>query len=142
MSSAAFLGAGTVVSYCATEDGVYTPLAEVTNVDGPTKSRDTVEVTNLDSEGGYMEFIGGFRNPGQVNIPMNFTHDTYEIMNTLFEADDRYWFRIDLPNTEQTRFQFEGLVINCPISVQTKSQVLSNVSIQCSGQIDFSALNT
>ncbi len=132
--SNAFLGVGTVFSRSLTADGTYTPLAEVTSIDGPNMSRDTPEVTNLGSAGGYKEFIAGFRDAGNISLPMNFTHETYEQMLDDFEDDDAKWYRIDMQNTEKTRLQFKGLVTSCPISIQTASQVTSNVSIKITGK--------
>ncbi len=132
--SKAFLGVGTVFSRGLTEDGEYTPLAEVTSIDGPNMSRETPEVTSLDSEGGYKEFVAGFRDAGNISLPMNFTHDTYELMLEDFEADEGRWYRIDLPNAEKTRLQFQGLITACPVAIQTASQVTSNVTIKVTGQ--------
>jgi predicted secreted protein len=138
MASNAFLGVGTVFSRSETETGTYTALAEVLNIDGPTMTRDTPEVTNLDSEGGYKEFIAGFRDAGNITLPMNFTHVTYEAMLDDFEDDSAKWYRIDMPNTQKTRLQFQGLVTSCPVSIQTASQVTSNVSIKISGKVELS----
>jgi hypothetical protein len=134
MASNAFLGAGTTFSRSATENGTYVALAEVLNIDGPTMSRDTPEVTNLDSEDNYKEFIAGFKDAGTISLPMNFTHDTYEQMLDDFDDQTGKWYRIDMPNTEKTRLQFKGLVTNCPISIQTASQVTSNVTIKITGK--------
>lgn len=134
-TSNAFLGVGTTFSRSETEDGTYTPLAEVLNIDGPTMTRDTPEVTNLDSDGGYKEFVAGFRDAGTISLPMNFTHDTYEIMLDDFEDDTAKWYRIDLPNSNATRLQFSGLITSCPVSIQAQSQVTSNVTIKISGQV-------
>lgn len=138
MSSNAFLGAGTTFSRATTVFGPFVALAEVMNIDGPTMSRDTPEVTNLDSTGGYREFIAGFRDAGTVSLPMNFTHATYESMLDDFEDDTRKWYRIDMPNAQKTRLQFEGLVTACPVSIQTTSQVTSNVTIKISGSVEIS----
>lgn len=138
MASNAFLGVGTVFSRSETETGTYVALAEVLNIDGPTMTRDTPEVTNLDSEGGYKEFIAGFRDGGNITLPMNFTHVTFEAMLNDFEDDAAKWYRIDMPNTQRTRLQFLGLVTSCPVSIQTASQVTSNVSIKVSGKVELS----
>ena len=139
MASNAFLGAGTTFSRGVAAGGPYVALAEVLNIDGPTMSRDTPQVTNLDSEGGYHEFIAGFRDAGTVTLPMNFTHDTYEQMLDDFEDDVAKWYRIDMPNAQKTRLQFSGLVTACPISIQTTTQVTSNVTIKITGKPEVSA---
>jgi predicted secreted protein len=51
----------------------YVSLAEVTSITGPTMTRDFIDVTSLDSTGGYREFITGFRDAGTISLNMNFT---------------------------------------------------------------------
>ena len=47
-------------------------IAEINSISGPNMSRDTIDVTSLDSTGGYREFIPGFRDGGTVQLAMNF----------------------------------------------------------------------
>ena len=57
MPSNAFVGVGTQLKRSNMETGSedYTAISEVTNIAGPTMTRDSVEVTSLDSTGGYRE---------------------------------------------------------------------------------------
>jgi len=110
-------------------------IAEITSIDGPTKSRDTIEVTNLDSTGGYREFIGGFRDGGTVTLPMNFTRETYEIMNDDFEDDDLQNYEILLPDTEATSFEFTALVTELGLAVPADDKISADVTLKVSGQV-------
>ena len=40
------------------------PVAGLTSIGGLELSADTIDVTKLDSAGGYREFIGGFKDGG------------------------------------------------------------------------------
>jgi len=110
-------------------------IAEITSIDGPTKSRDTIEVTNLDSTGGYREFIGGFRDGGTVTLPMNFTRETYEIMNDDFEDDDLQNYEILLPDTEATSFEFTALVTELGLAIPADDKISADVTLKVSGQV-------
>jgi len=110
-------------------------IAEITSIDGPTKSRDTIEVTNLDSTGGYREFIGGFRDGGTVTLPMNFTRETYETMNDDFEDDDLQNYEILLPDTEATSFEFTALVTELGLAVPADDKISADVTLKVSGQV-------
>ena len=110
-------------------------IAEINSITGPGKTRDTIDVTSLDSTGGYREFIGGFRDGGTVTLPMNFTRSTYEVMNTDFESDVLQNYEILLPDTELTSFEFEGLVTELGLGIPADDKVSADVTIKISGQV-------
>jgi predicted secreted protein len=115
--------------------GDWTQLAEVNSISGPSMTRDFVDVTSLDSTGGYREFIAGFRDGGTVTLNMNFTRTTYDLMKDDFEDDDSQHYEIVLPDTDQTSFQFEGLVTELPLEISTDDKVTANVTIKVNGQV-------
>jgi predicted secreted protein len=104
-------------------------------------SRDTIDVTSLDSTGGYREFIAGFRDPGTVQLTMNFTASTYDIMKTDFESDAEQNYEILFPeaegasSTQGYSLEFIGLVTELPIEIPTDDKVTSTVTIKISGQV-------
>ncbi|KKL57641.1 hypothetical protein LCGC14_2233420, partial [marine sediment metagenome] len=63
-------------------------IAEINSITGPGMTRDTIDVTSLDSTGGYREFKGGFRDGGTVQLAMNFIRASIDLMKADFESDD------------------------------------------------------
>ncbi|MFA5420140.1 MAG: phage tail tube protein [Bacteroidales bacterium] len=120
----------------------YHTIAEVNSISGPGMTRDTIDVTSLDSTGGYREFITSFRDAGEISLSMNFTHDGYTVMKTDFEASAARYYKIVLPNTEQTVFKFAGFVTSCPIAIPMDDKVTADVTIKISGQVTFYAGST
>lgn len=110
-------------------------IAEINSITGPGMTRDTIDVTSLDSTGGYREFIGGFRNPGTITLAMNFTRATYDLMKADFESSSLQNYEIILPDTEETTLEFEGLVTELPLTIPTDDKVTADVTIQVSGQV-------
>lgn len=109
-------------------------IAEVNSIQGPNKSRETIDVTSLDSTGGYREFIASFRDGGTVQLTMNFTRSTYDTMNDDFESDTAQSYEIVLPDDENTSLEFVGLVTEVPLSITTDDKVTANVTIKVTGQ--------
>lgn len=109
-------------------------IAEVNSIQGPNKSRETIDVTSLDSIGGYREFIASFRDGGTVQLTMNFTRSTYDTMNDDFESDTAQSYEIVLPDAENTSLEFVGLVTEVPLSITTDDKVTANVTIKVTGQ--------
>lgn len=110
-------------------------IAEINSITGPSMSRDTIDVTSLDSTGGYREFISGFRNAGTVTLAMNFTRSTYALMKTDFESNVNKNYEILLPDIERTSLEFVGLVTELPLSIPADDKITADVTIQISGQV-------
>lgn len=110
-------------------------IAEINSITGPNKTRDTIDVTSLDSTGGYREFIGGFRDGGTVTLPMNFTRDTYDLMNDDFESDTLQNYEIYLPDAENTSFEFIALVTELGLAIPTDDKITADVTLKVSGKV-------
>lgn len=136
MASNAVAGVGTKFRrWGGNADPNWNDIAEINSITGPTKSRDTIDVTSLDSTGGYREFIAGFRDGGTVTLPMNFTRDTYDTMNADFESDLHQHYEILLPDVENTSFEFVGLVTELGLAIPTDDKITADVTIKVSGAV-------
>lgn len=118
-----------------TSSGVYVAIAEVMNVNGPTQSRDTIDVTNLDSANGYREFIAGFRDGGEVVLAMNFTVNGYEELHNDFANDSPINYQIVLPDAGEYTLGFAGLVTALPLTIPTDTQITVDVTIKITGAV-------
>jgi len=133
MASNAVAGVGT--EFRRWDSSKWLLIAEINSITGPSMSRDTIDVTSLDSTGGYREFITGFRNAGTVTLAMNFTRSTYDDMKADFESNVLQFYEITLPDTENTSLEFEGLVTELPLSIPADDKITADVTIQISGQV-------
>jgi predicted secreted protein len=114
-------------------------IAAINSISGPGMSRDTIDVTSLDSTGGYREFIAGFRNAGTITLAMNFTRATYELMKTDFDVDTIQNYEIVLPDLEETTLEFEGLITELPLNIPADDKISADVTIQISGQVTLNS---
>lgn len=129
-------------------DGVsdWDVLAEITNIGGPSASREMIDVTALDTTGGYRKYIGSFRDSGAINLTMNFTNAGYTEMKDDFESATPKWYQItflDKENTPSTNppiagtsIVFEGLVQELPLTIPTDAQITVDVVIKITGKFD------
>ena len=130
----AFSGVGT--TFRRWSGATWAAVAEINSISGPTMSRDTIDVTSLDSDSGYREFIAGFRDPGQVQLTMNFSPTTYDLMHGDFESEDPGNYEILFPAAGGNySLEFEGLVTELPIEITADDKVTSNVTIKISGAV-------
>ena len=124
MASNAFAGVGTVFKRGAVA------VAEVSSISGPNISRGHIDVTNLDSTGGYREFIAGFRDAGEVTLTMNFTFATWQDFKDDIDQEDPVAYSIALSNTEDTIISFDGLVTALGMAIPFDDKVTSDVTIK------------
>ncbi|MFP4526441.1 MAG: phage tail tube protein [Bacteroidales bacterium] len=111
-------------------------ISEINSIEGPGKSRETIDVTKLEDEDGYRQYIGGLREPGTVTLNMNFTRTGFDLFNEDFESDDIQDYEIQFPDDENTTFVFSGLVTELPVSVPIGDKITMDVTIQISGKVD------
>lgn len=114
------------------------PIGEINSIDGPTKSRETIEVTRLEDVDGYRQYIAGLREPGTVTLNMNFTRENYDLLNADFESDTIQTYAIELPDEDETVFTFSGFVTELPISIPIGDKITCDVTIQISGKVNQS----
>ncbi len=133
MPSQAFAGVGTLFRRWNTTLSAWQNIAEINSITGPGMTREQIEVTSLDSTGGWKEYIAGFRDGGSVSLSMNLTRDTLQLMMDDFSSDDLQNYEIVLPDDENTTMEFEGLVMEMPLNIQPADKVTMDVSIKVSG---------
>lgn len=133
MASNAFAGVGTIFKRAGVA------VAEVNSITGPNSTRNQIDVTSLDSTGGYKEYIGGFRDGGEVTLNMNFTKATYGLMQNDFEADADIAYSVVLPDASNTTIGFNGFVQNLGFAVPTDDKVTADVTIKVSGPVTITS---
>ena len=119
--------------------GVYVAIAEVNSITGPGMTRAFIDVTSLDSTGGYREFIGGFRDAGQVVCNMNFTLDGYAQMKIDFQSDDAVNYQIVLPDTGATTLAFAAFVTDLPLTITPDDKVTCDVTLKITGEVTLTS---
>lgn len=67
---------GTQFKRDTTGAGVFAVIANVTDVSGPSRSREAIEVTAHDSPDKYREFVKGLKDGGEVSITLNYDPGT------------------------------------------------------------------
>ena len=117
----------------------YDAIAEINSITGPSMTREFIDVTSLDSTGGYREFIGGFRDGGTVVLNMNFTRDGYEQMRLDFEDDDSHNYQIVIPGADGPTLDFAAFVTDLPISITPDDKITVDVTLKVTGEVSLTS---
>jgi predicted secreted protein len=137
MASAALSGVGTIFNRWS--GSAWVALAEVNSITGPTMTRAFIDVTSLDSTGGYREFITGFRDAGTISLKMNFTSATYLSLVEDFESSVVQNYQILIPDTAGTALEFIGLVTEIPLSIPTDDKISADCTIKITGAVSIAS---
>ena len=132
---------GKGASFNRWDGSAWVAIANIKSIGGPSATRETVDVTTLDSSGGYREFIGSLRDGGEVALPMLFEQETYAIMKTDFESDTVQEYSIVLPDTNNTTLEFSGIVTGCPLDAPLDDAVACDVTIKISGSTELTSID-
>lgn len=108
-------------------------IAEVLSITN-TKTKDTIDVTSLDSTDGYKESIGGFKDGGSFNFDCNFTRVGYDLLNTDFEDDNSHNYEMVLSDPDYTSLEFGGTVMELGVAAGVGSQIKTSAVIKVSGK--------
>lgn len=104
---------GTVTEW-STDGTTFTPIPEVKGLAVPEVDIEYQDVTNLDSAGGYREYIPGLKDAGEITMPAGYTSDLYELAVGYQNNGTLLYFRVTLPAEDGQAagdvHQFEGYV--------------------------------
>lgn len=116
--------------------GTGTPVtvAGLTSIGGLELSADTIDVTTLDSDGGYREFIAGFKDAGEVSLEGYLKLDEgQQALYDLFESGAVEDFTIQFPDN-LGKWEFKGVVTGFSTSADLEDPLSFSATIQVSGK--------
>lgn len=116
---------------------VFTKVAEVISISGPELSAEQIEVTSLDSSGGYKEYIPGLLDGGTVSIEFNHVNGStnQETLRTRVSTANQTAnsYRVVLADSPQTVVTFQAIVESYSMNVEAGSAVTVSVGVKISG---------
>jgi predicted secreted protein len=113
------------------------PVGNLSSIGGLELSADTMDVTTLDSEGGYREFIGGFKDGGEVPLEGLFDPTTgkgQKELYDLFESGAVSDFQIVFPTELKATWDFKGVVTGFSTSADLEDPLAFSATIKVSGK--------
>lgn len=111
-------------------------VARLSSIGGLELSADTIDVTTLESDGGYREFIAGFKDAGEVSLEGYFVPTAgkgQKELYDLFESGNEESFTIQFPNN-MAKWEFKGIVVGFSTSADLEDPLAFSASIKVSGK--------
>jgi hypothetical protein len=112
-------------------------IANLTSIDGISVSSDTIETTNLSTEGGYRTFISSLKDAGEVGLSGHFTYEQHNSLLDDFESAILDTYTIEFPDlgaTHGTQWTFTAVVTAFSTSVDLEDLIGFEATLKVSGQ--------
>jgi predicted secreted protein len=116
-----------------------TPIAECVNIDRSGAKADLLDVTNMDSTGGYREKIPGLLDPGEITVTANHLGNASATQATLqadFDGQVLNDWTIDLPNGKGT-YSFNAYVTDLSFKLPHDKQAEFGFKLTITGPVAF-----
>src|SRR5574344_1304599 len=120
-----------------------TVVGSLTSIGGIKLSADTTEVTSLDNTDGYKEFVGGFKDGGEVALSGYFDYSDVgqTALYTAFEAGTSSACTIEFPSAIGGKWTFNGVVTAYETGAEVSGAVSFDCTIKVSGKPTLAALS-
>lgn len=117
---------------------VFTTIAEVKNISGPSMSRDTFDLTTHSSTGSWREFGTGLKDAGEVSFDINYvpTNATHRLSTGVlgdFNSGVRRNYQLVFPNAGATTWSFSGFVTSFETSAPVDDLLGASITIKLTG---------
>lgn len=111
-------------------------IGDLSSIGSPSITQEELDVTTLDSEGGYREFIPGFKDPGEVPISGYFVISDLGQADLLaaLESEELQDFEIIYPARLGASWSFQGFVSNLNITAETEDAITFEATLRVSGK--------
>ncbi|HHV42729.1 MAG TPA: hypothetical protein GXX72_07820 [Clostridiaceae bacterium] len=112
-------------------------IGGLTSIGGIEITADEIDVTTLDSDDGYKEFIGGFKDAGEVTIEGFFDseNDGQLAMQTSLDDGEAEDYKIQFPTKPPTEWNFKAVVTGFSVgNVDVDGNVTFGATLRVSGK--------
>lgn len=113
---------------------VFTAIADVTNISGPGLSRETLDVTSHDSPDGWMEFLGGLKDPGEVSADINYQPSEHDTLIDDFEDTEPRNYQLVFPDPDTTTWTFPAILTGFEPEAPYDDKLAASLTYKLSGK--------
>lgn len=112
------------------------PVGGLSSIGGVEVSSDTTEVTALDNTSGYKEFVGGFKDGGDVPLEgfLDGADDGQDAMYAALEDQEEHDFTIVFPTAIGKTWTFKGVVTKFATSAAVSDAIKFSAAIKVTGK--------
>jgi len=113
---------------------VFTAIANVTNIQGPEMSRETIDVTAHNSTDAWMEFVGGLKDGGEVSIDLNYDPNVHDILIADFDDEEPRSYRLVFPVTPVVQWTIKAIMTEFSSEAPYDDKLAASATFKVSGK--------
>ncbi|MFE9737342.1 phage tail tube protein [Streptomyces sp. NPDC006477] len=113
---------------------VFTAIANVSNVGGPSLSRNTVDVTAHDSPEGWAEHVGGIKEGGEATVDVNYDPAAHDTLIADFNDVDPRNYKIVFPDPDATTWSFAAVMTGFQPTAPVDGKLSASLKFKLSGK--------
>jgi hypothetical protein len=119
-------------------DELYTSVAEITSLSGPSESMDTIEATHMTSPGARREFIASLLDSGEVSGEMNFLPGDANQQGFRNDLNSRIRRRWQIVYTDEslTTYEFDAFVTSNEPSANVDDKLTASFTLKVTGEVE------
>jgi len=120
-----------------------TYVAEVVSITPPGMTRDTVEVTHLESDNAYKEYIGALKDAGEASITVNYIPavSASDALLTAFNTDGPQDFTILFPSGT-LKLTFKGIVTGYELGdIVADDKMSATFTVKATGAVTIATVS-
>lgn len=110
-----------------------TAVAGVTSIGGPDLQGETIDITDMDSTNGFMEFLPGLVDGGEVELEMNYTKAETALVHALWRTTGSY----KIVFSDSSNWAFTGFMTGLSNEAPHDDRVQASTSWKISGKPTF-----
>lgn len=114
--------------------GVFTAVADVTNIDVLDVEADTIDVSSHDSTDQWREFVAGMKDGGELSMELNYDPADHGTIFGLV-GDDPLGHKITLPDSGAAEVTFDAIVTGFSAQAPYDDKLSATVTIKVSGAV-------
>lgn len=134
---------GTQLKRDSTGSGSYVAIANVSDLSGPSRSREAIEVTAHDSPNQYREFVKGLKDGGEVTATINYDpqNSTISALDDDFEEKELRDYQIVILPGEagEHTWTFSALITDLSDAFPVDDRAEREVTFKISGKPNLAA---
>jgi predicted secreted protein len=114
---------------------VFSEVAEVKGVTGPSMTSGVVDVTSFSSPDNYREFMATLKDPGQLTFMINFNPSlaNHGLLKDDFDDQLVYKYKLEFPDADATTVVLPCILTGLEISAELEQAVQANVTLKITG---------
>jgi predicted secreted protein len=129
---------GTQFKRDTTGAGVFAAIASISDISGPERTREEIEVTAHDSPDQYKEYVKGLKDGGEVSLTLNYDpgQPTHRELDGDFEEKElRAYQVVVLPgDADELTIQFNAMITSLSEAYPVDDKMEMEVTVKISGK--------